>query len=76
MAELATIARPYAEALFKSIRPEDQAAVSEPVNALAAVAGNAQLRQFADHPKARPPTWFSRSCPASSATARRTCCAP
>ena len=48
MAELATIARPYAEALFKA---GVGAAESEQVNALAAVAADAQLRQFADNPK-------------------------
>ncbi|MFT3954602.1 MAG: F0F1 ATP synthase subunit delta [Piscinibacter sp.] len=51
MAELATIARPYAEALFKAIAPSDAAAVSEQVSALAAVAANEQVRQFADNPK-------------------------
>lgn len=45
MAELATIARPYAEALL-----EAGVAVPE-VHALAAVAGDARLRQIADHPK-------------------------
>ena len=48
MAELATIARPYAEALFKAGASADTAAQ---VQALAAVAGDAQLRQFADNPK-------------------------
>jgi F-type H+-transporting ATPase subunit delta len=48
MAELATIARPYAEALFKA---GGGAAEAEQVNALAAVAADAQLRQFADNPK-------------------------
>jgi F-type H+-transporting ATPase subunit delta len=48
MAELATIARPYAEALFKA---GVGAAESEQVNALAAVAADVQLRQFADNPK-------------------------
>ncbi len=48
MAELATIARPYAEALFKA---GAGAAESEQVSALAAVAADAQLRQFADNPK-------------------------
>jgi F-type H+-transporting ATPase subunit delta len=48
MAELATIARPYAEALFKA---GGGAADIEQVNALAAVAGDAQMRQFADNPK-------------------------
>ena len=48
MAELATIARPYAEALFKS---GGNAAAAEQVSALAAVAGDAQLRQYAGNPK-------------------------
>jgi F-type H+-transporting ATPase subunit delta len=48
MAELATIARPYAEALFKA---GGASAEAEQVNALAAVAADPQLRQFADNPK-------------------------
>jgi F-type H+-transporting ATPase subunit delta len=48
MAELATIARPYAEALFKA---GVGAAEAEQVSALAAVAADAQLRRFADNPK-------------------------
>jgi F-type H+-transporting ATPase subunit delta len=51
MAELATIARPYAEALFKAIGPQDAQAVSQQVNALASVATDPQVRQFADNPK-------------------------
>ena len=51
MAELATIARPYAEALFKAAGVVDQAALAAQVQSLADVAGNAQLRQFADSPK-------------------------
>lgn len=54
MAELATIARPYAEALFKAIAPADAAAVAEQINALAQVASDAQVRQFADNPKVQP----------------------
>ena len=50
MAEIATIARPYAEALFKAAGV-DRAALAGQVQALADVAGNAQLRQFADNPK-------------------------
>jgi len=50
MAELATIARPYAEALFKA-SAQDMAATSEWVEEFAAIAGNAQLLQFADNPK-------------------------
>ena len=51
MAELATIARPYAEALFKAIGADDAATVSEQVGALAQVAVDEQLRRFADNPK-------------------------
>ena len=50
MAELATIARPYAEALFQSSR-NDLDGTSQWLDALAAVAGNAQLLQFAENPK-------------------------
>jgi F-type H+-transporting ATPase subunit delta len=50
MAELATIARPYAEALFKASR-NDLNGTSQWLDALAAVAGNTQLLQFADNPK-------------------------
>lgn len=50
MAELATIARPYAEALFKASRA-DWAAVSTWLDELAAIAANPQLLQFADDPK-------------------------
>jgi len=48
MAELATIARPYAEALFKA---GGDAAAAEQLNRLAMVANDAQLRQLADNPK-------------------------
>ena len=51
MAELATIARPYAEALFKSSK-DDPAATAAWLDALAAIAANKQLLQFADNPKA------------------------
>ncbi|MBC5784146.1 F0F1 ATP synthase subunit delta [Ramlibacter sp. USB13] len=50
MAELATIARPYAEALFQSSR-NDLNGASQWLDALAVVAGNEQLLQFADNPK-------------------------
>lgn len=50
MAEIATIARPYAEALFKAVRTDaSQATVW--MDELAAIAANDQLIQFADHPK-------------------------
>ena len=50
MAEIATIARPYAEALFKAANG-DLNGTSQWLDALAAVAGNSQLLQFADNPK-------------------------
>jgi F-type H+-transporting ATPase subunit delta len=50
MAELATIARPYAEALYKSAGADLQG-TAEWLDALGAVAGNQQLLQFADNPK-------------------------
>ena len=58
MAEIATIARPYAEALFKAIGVADAQAVSEQVNALAAVAADPQVLQFADNPKVEPAQVF------------------
>ena len=51
MAALATIARPYAEALFKAVSAADAAAVADQVGSLAQVAGHEQVRQFADSPK-------------------------
>ncbi|MBL0150260.1 MAG: F0F1 ATP synthase subunit delta [Ideonella sp.] len=50
MAEIATIARPYAEALFKAAGTAS-ASLVDPLGALAAVAANDELRQFADNPK-------------------------
>jgi len=50
MAELATIARPYAEALFKAAQA-DAPAAAQWLDELAAIAGNEQLLQFADNPK-------------------------
>ena len=51
MAELATIARPYAQALFEAARGDlDQ--TSAWLNALAWVAENPQLQAFAAHPQA------------------------
>jgi F-type H+-transporting ATPase subunit delta len=51
MAELATIARPYAEALFKATQSDLNAAAVW-VEALQAIAQNPQLLQFSDNPKA------------------------
>jgi F-type H+-transporting ATPase subunit delta len=50
MAEIATIARPYAEALFKA-RVADRTAFAAEVQALADVAADAQLQQLAGDPK-------------------------
>ena len=50
MAELATIARPYAEALFKAAGGT-AASLKDQVSSLAALAADAGLRQFADNPK-------------------------
>ena len=49
MAELATIARPYADALFKA-QSSDLTATAVWLDRLAAVAENAQLLQFAENP--------------------------
>ncbi|MFN3439869.1 MAG: F0F1 ATP synthase subunit delta [Acidovorax sp.] len=54
MAELATIARPYAEALFKAATSGagmDLVSTAAWVDELAAIAANPQLRQLADNPK-------------------------
>ena len=51
MAELATLARPYAEALFQVAQKGDLRQAREQLDAMAAVAANPQLRQFADAPK-------------------------
>ena len=53
MAEIATIARPYAEALMKASAGSDAAALAAEVTALAQVAADPTMRQFADDPKAR-----------------------
>ncbi len=61
MAELATLARPYAEALYQVARQSGAANLGEvlaQVDALAAVAADPQLRQLADHPKVQPAQVF------------------
>lgn len=57
MAEIATIARPYADALFQAAGA-DAAGVAVWLDELAAVAANEQLRQFADAPKSSPAQVF------------------
>ena len=51
MAELATIARPYAEALFKSAGQTNPRELADQLDGLGQVAGLQELRQFADNPK-------------------------
>jgi F-type H+-transporting ATPase subunit delta len=51
MAELATIARPYAEALFLAVPEADQQAWLAQVQALASVASDAQMHALADNPR-------------------------
>ena len=53
MAELATIARPYAEALFKSAGGSSSA-LTEQLASLAQLAASPELQQFADSPKVQP----------------------
>ena len=57
MAELATIARPYAEALFKATAA-DLNGTAVWLDELAAIAGNEQLQQFADNPGVTPKQTF------------------
>jgi F-type H+-transporting ATPase subunit delta len=54
MAEIATIARPYAEALFQVAKKGDLNAVAAQLGELAQVAEQPQLRQFAENPNATP----------------------
>jgi len=51
MAELATIARPYAEALFRVAKAGNLAAWSELVSEMAQVAGNPEVQAFVSNPK-------------------------
>jgi F-type H+-transporting ATPase subunit delta len=51
MAEIATLARPYAEALIKVAPQGDAPALLEQVRAMAAVAADPALRQYADDPR-------------------------
>ena len=51
MAEPSTIARPYAAALFQSSTAADGAQLVAQLDALAGIAGDAGLRQFASDPK-------------------------
>lgn len=50
MAESATIARPYAEALYKAVGADNPVALAEQLEALAQVAGQPQVWSFAGNP--------------------------
>jgi F-type H+-transporting ATPase subunit delta len=54
MAELATIARPYAVALFRATGPTPPRELADQLDALAQVTSLQELRQFADNPKIEP----------------------
>ena len=51
MAELATIARPYAEALFQSTKPAELAGNLEQLNELAQLAALPELAALSNNPK-------------------------
>jgi len=53
MAEIATIARPYAEALLKASANGNAGALAAEISAVAQVAADPGMRQFADDPKAQ-----------------------
>lgn len=58
MAEIATISRPYAEALFKAAGGSAAGLLTE-VTGLASVAADPSLQQFADNPKVSAETVFN-----------------
>ncbi|MES2843352.1 MAG: F0F1 ATP synthase subunit delta [Pseudomonadota bacterium] len=58
MAEIATIARPYAEALFQA-SGSGAAGATAWLDELASVAADEQLRQYADNPRTTPEQVFS-----------------
>jgi hypothetical protein len=80
MAEIATIARPYAEALFKAAGPSDPRELADQLDAVAQVASLPELRQLADNPKVEASTVYDVTTDALKAVALRppcrTCCAP
>jgi len=51
MAELATVARPYAEALFRVAQQGNMAAWSDLVSELAQIGANPDVQAFAANPK-------------------------
>ena len=61
MAEPSTIARPYAAALFQSSTAADGVQLADQLDALAGIAGDAGLRQFAADPKVSDEQVFGQS---------------
>jgi F-type H+-transporting ATPase subunit delta len=62
MAELATIARPYAEALFKACASDPGSALEWLGELSAIAAATAAMLQFADSPKATAEQVFGLGC--------------
>jgi F-type H+-transporting ATPase subunit delta len=58
MAEIATIARPYAEALFKAAGQSNPREFADALDALGQIAAQPQLRQFADNPNVESATVY------------------
>ena len=54
MAELATVARPYAEALFRVAQSGDMAAWTGIVSELAQIGANPDMQEFAGNPNVKP----------------------
>lgn len=54
MAELATLARPYAEAMFKATAGADRQALSAQLATLVALTAGSEMRQYADNPRVAP----------------------
>lgn len=78
MAELATIARPYAEALFKTAGA-DLAGTAVWLDELAAIASNEQLQQYAGNPSVTAAQTFDVISGVAKASCRKppkTSCAP
>ena len=76
MAELATIARPNAEALFKADGVVDGKGIAAELQALADVAANGQMRQFADNPKVTSDQVFALMTSVARPTGSATLSAP
>ncbi|MBV8469478.1 MAG: F0F1 ATP synthase subunit delta [Burkholderiaceae bacterium] len=71
MAELATIARPYAEALFQVAQKHDVKAWAQQLDTLALVAQDADLRQFAEDPRVTSEQVFAAVTQVQTAAAKQ-----